>query len=306
MKKGFTLVELLVVIGILAVLMGILLTTIGGTTDSARAAKCLANMKNLALAVQSRGAETGYYPYAGSIEYMDIDTSQGKGNSKLVYNERRGWISWASEGQYPSQSKKGAPSIPMCTTDEQLGMYAITNGALWRYVNGSKSVYVCPLHVKKNPNARWSYLMNAYYGWNAADGNAFSSRHTGIDYAKASGTDRRLLFSEVPFQGAGDWFPDGNSSDMESDAILQYDGCDKAAQNRIKGSRNGNEHIGANHKSGRNWLAHVVFADGHTEKIRASTDKGLPLKSDNLRELTTWLCTGKAAGFNGTKYEELD
>lgn len=305
-RKGFTLIELMVVIGILAVLIGILVKALGGTTDSARAAKCLSNMKSLAAAVQSRAAETGYYPYAGSIEYMNIDTSRGRGNAKIVYNERRGWISWASEGQYPSQSKKGAPSIAMCTDDERLGLFAITNGALWRYVNGSKSVYVCPLHAKKNPHVRWSYLMNAYFGWNAAENYAYSSRHHGYKYGTLGGVDRILLFSEIPFQGAGEWFPDGNTSSTESDGVLQYRGCDKSPMVSGKNCRDGNEHIGANHKSGRNWYAHVVFADGHVEKIRATADNGTPLQSDNLRDLTTWLCTGKSVTFDGKRYDKID
>ena len=318
-RKGFTLIELMVVIGILAVLIGILVKALGGTTDSARAAKCLSNMRSLAAAVQSRGMETSYYPFAGSIEYIDIDTSRGKGNSQLFYNERRGWISWASEGQYPSQSKKGAPSIAMCTDDDRLGLFAVTNGALWRYVNGSKSVYVCPLHAKKNPHVRWSYLMNACFGWNAAENYAYSSRHVGWRYGEdlqfkelgkreyyKPGLDRVLLFSEVPFQGAGEWFPDGNTSSTESDGILQYKGCDEALTVSGENCRGGDEHVGANHKSGRNWYAHVVFADGHVEKIKATADNGTPLQSDNLRDLTTWLCMGKSVTFDGNRYEKID
>ena len=47
-RKAFTLIELLVVIGIIAVLVVVLTGLFAGSTEQARAAKCLANMRNLA------------------------------------------------------------------------------------------------------------------------------------------------------------------------------------------------------------------------------------------------------------------
>ena len=74
---------------------------IGG--ESARSAKCLSHLKHLATAVNSCAMTTGWYPLAGSIEIFAFDESGGVNNIKDIFGERRGWISWNSQGAYKSK-----------------------------------------------------------------------------------------------------------------------------------------------------------------------------------------------------------
>jgi len=243
-------IELIVVIGIIGILMAILLGTFSGSTESARSAKCLSNMRNLAMAVQSVGMETGYYPYAGSFKKFK------KAGSKDTVDVP-GWISRTKGGKYTPK-------------DNNELQHCITNGSVWASMKGARECYLCPIDSQKGGTPSWSYAMNAFFGW-AGNGKTRYHDHHGKGYRSFRRPDRHLLFAEIDRSDQS--ASDESQGEKKADPILQYPGCDGG----------GDEKIGFNHKDGKYSIAHVCFADGHVEKLRAP-------KSGDVKDLTKWLC----------------
>lgn len=80
-RRGFTLVELLIVIAIIGTLIGLLLPAINAARERARQAECLNNQKQIALAMQSF-ATSGKGEFPGFVD--DIQITSGSTNAVLA------------------------------------------------------------------------------------------------------------------------------------------------------------------------------------------------------------------------------
>jgi prepilin-type N-terminal cleavage/methylation domain-containing protein/prepilin-type processing-associated H-X9-DG protein len=286
--KAFTLIEMLIVIGILAILTGVMVRMFGTSTESARAAQCMTNMRNLAVAVQNycMADSEGHYPAAGSFDYLDTSTGGPR------YHERKGWISWKSEyiNNPSSATRLRGTSITFDQgsrgQDNSDNKYAITNGAIWSIVRDFKS-YVCPDHLKACQNADshktylWSYVMNRRFGYY----REASSSWQGMAMGGFDSPDRVLLFAELPALDYKQQTKVTEGSGEIGDPTLNYS----------------NETIGFNHKVGSRYVGHVAFADGHVAKLFYPEGGGL-----SLRDITQKLCEGKELIFEGGQYKEAE
>ena len=300
-NSAFTLLEMLVVVGIIGVLMGVIISQFGGATESAKAAKCEANIRNLVTAMHSCAMSDpdGNFPPAGSFiwEYPD-----GK-NYELVGHKRVAWIAGAEKGRNMNHRHGGTDPMPFSAVafngDDESVRHALTNGAagaMWKAMAGSRAAYQCPVHadaVRKETGRMpgWSFAMNRDFGCEDA---SKKKKWWGKTKDSISNASKLLMFAEL--QGA-DFEQSGyDSINAKSyvkggvplgDAILEY--------------KNG-ETIGFNHKTSKRGISgHVAFADGHVERLfypRAGS--GISLK-----DLTEALCLGHEISFDGKGYTDL-
>lgn len=295
---GFTLVELLIVIGIIGVLSAAMLGLLSGSSESAKATQCMSNMRGLSVAVLNYAMqnEDGNFPAAGSHKW----TYYGGGTT---YPERKGWISW----NYPhpnNKSKAGGSIISFDEGDIKTLRFAVTNGCIWSCGSKSEKQYVCPSHDKACMKANkrhpgWSYVMNESFAWaSRGTGTPLASwaglSHNGMhpyDTTKKTNVsrapDKVLLFAEM--QGYDDTKRNltaiTSGGGDRGDSVLQY--------------KNASELIGFNHpQSGGKLSGHVAFADGHVEKLMYP-------ESGGIDQLTKWLCSGREVSFNGSMYQDL-
>ena len=317
-RNAFTLLELLVVIFIIGLLMAVLVTAVGGGTNAARSAKCLANMRNLATGAVSIAMRDEYYPLAGSVEWYEITYNPQSNLMVYHYYERQGWIGWDSRGTYhgnngsvhQSQVTKGFPNWYRSTYDVNKGEWTksrqdenfIRRGTMWGFVKNNREMFLCPEHrkaikkigkkygVKDAPY--WSYVMSERFGWQAKgkEGPYHGENAKRVEYGNISRPDKTIIFAEMNWtEIPGCAEPKiTKSAGTDCDCVLQYS--------------SNSERIGFNHISGNDMVAHVAFADAHVEIIR------LPRGTTNeqqLRDLTHCLCAGKDWALEKGKYKEI-
>jgi prepilin-type N-terminal cleavage/methylation domain-containing protein len=140
-RGGFTLVELLVVIGIIALLISILLPALGRAREAAKRIRCLSNLKTLTYAWLSYAQDN-----KGAICGANTDTE----------NE---W--YKKDNNHP---KEHNPKLPPSWVTDGPSNDTITKGILWQYVK-DRHVYLCP---NDQNNYNRTYSINAYL-WGELD-----------------------------------------------------------------------------------------------------------------------------------------
>jgi prepilin-type processing-associated H-X9-DG protein/prepilin-type N-terminal cleavage/methylation domain-containing protein len=134
-RRAFTLVELLVVIGIIALLIAMLMPALNRAREASQKTRCASNMRQLMSAFISYTIENkGWFVYGAS----------GNPNSQDRVNNPRG--------------VDGEGNRPWLYPDN-LSIDAVKDGALYPYVN-STGVYRCPSDTSLNNR---SYSINAVF-----------------------------------------------------------------------------------------------------------------------------------------------
>lgn len=181
-RTAFTLVELLVVIGIIAILVAILLPTLNNARNKAAAVKCASNMRQLVIFCQMfAGENKGFLPRPNLVGDSHTD------------NEVANVDGFALDGGAVGKAHWGV-------------------GVLWRYVQGEatrKELLYCPADngevTQGGGAAQDGEVRNFSYSWNAnilqpGDRNygGGPTRKPGIRISKAKHpADKIMIFEEI-------------------------------------------------------------------------------------------------------------
>jgi len=149
-KQAFSLIEMLVVIGIIAILAAMLFPALGRVRESGRNAGCASNLRQLQLAtVNCAGGIEGSLPQSASVLHDNGDGTK---------SHWPGWVAWCDSVPYATIGGNGQDAWY-----GSLAVKSITNGTLWTYVN-SLNIYICPTFSAKSvcgqSDAKRSYGMN--------------------------------------------------------------------------------------------------------------------------------------------------
>lgn len=181
---AFTLVELLVVIGIIAVLVGVLLPTLNRAREQARQTKCLSNLQQLAIA---------------TIGYCNFNKGSFPGQGAKGNNPPFQWIAWDEV-----EANELNPAMPGWIDNSALQPYLGMTGEALREVFRCESDDLTsrPRALIPTEIYRYSYSMNQmltrpnqYIGLPWAVPNIYPGNKT-LKITQVRNSSQKLMFLE--------------------------------------------------------------------------------------------------------------
>jgi prepilin-type N-terminal cleavage/methylation domain-containing protein/prepilin-type processing-associated H-X9-DG protein len=296
-RRAFTLVELLVVIGIIAVLIGILIPALARARLAAQATECQSNMRQIGIGLRMYAeANHGWLPSAGE----DGD----KSNDQILLPDKQGWASemlWINAANRAMSGK----------TYNQIQLDAM-NGSGHIPKSGDHHVLVCPSSPEAAPPPNptdGDIVQNGYFEMvgavNDNNGNITSQqRDTFICYAfnyKLFGSTTaigKITQIDRPSETCVVFEKRTSVSECTQADDDYYNsvggGANKILNTPIGRLRGDWRRVASRHSKG----AFILYADGHAGRVLfrdALTPNTLGVKDWNHPGLIIWNIKGPAS-----------
>ena len=159
-SRAFTLVELLVVVGIVVVLIALLLPSLVAARKSAQSVRCLGNLRRIAEGgVAHAAAHEGYYPLAGHLQLPSAGPADLDDAEEVRYTYYRppgGGVHAASfqAGIADTLGLKGG--LEAYTFETQVAAEDLVDGYL--------RLFYCPAHIDEAREATYAFVLYSNAG----------------------------------------------------------------------------------------------------------------------------------------------